>query len=98
MRLTIWTHWEGKSWEGEIPDRVEPHTPVGNKALLDLEYVFRWFNRVDDGDHERMLAVGYDLPSLSAGDKVKLVDLDTWYFCDYVGWMVSEAPPEGSRS
>lgn len=35
-----------------------------------LDRIFRFFNRVDEGDHERMKAVGYMLPSLSVGDLI----------------------------
>ena len=35
-----------------------------------LNRIFRALNRVDDGDHERMAAIGYLLPSLSVGDLV----------------------------
>jgi hypothetical protein len=78
MKLSIWTHWEGRSWSGEIPD-----APTARTETM-LEYAFRWFNRVDEGDHERMAAVGYDLPSLSAGDVVTL-DGERW-LCAPTGW------------
>jgi hypothetical protein len=82
MKLSIWTHWEGKSWSGEIPD------PTGEAAHWPLEYIFRWFNRVDKDDEKRMRAVGYDLPSLSVGDVVTL-DSVRWQ-CDV--WGFTELP------
>lgn len=78
MKLSIWTHWEGRSWEGEIPD------PTGEAKEWPLEYAFRWFNRVDDGDGERMASVGYDLPSMSVGDVVT-IDGKRWQ-CDVHGF------------
>lgn len=32
------------------------------------EALFRYFNRVDEGDNDRLHDIGYDLPSLSVGD------------------------------
>ena len=31
-------------------------------------FLFRYFNRVDDDDHDKLEAIGYRLPSLSVGD------------------------------
>ena len=59
-------------------------TPCGTtwRGDLDLslassdEDLWNWssglFNRVDEGDHERMEAMGYMMPSLSVGDFVTL--------------------------
>jgi hypothetical protein len=44
-------------WQGLVPQ-------------MDLEGIFRFFNRVEPGDGERLEALGYDLPSLSTGDLV----------------------------
>jgi hypothetical protein len=84
MQLTIWTHWQGGEWTGEL-DGVRDGAPVGEV----LEYVFRWFNAVDEGDRERMLAVGYDLPSLSVGDVVTFADGTRWQ-CSPLGWELLE--------
>lgn len=45
-------------WSGELDD------------LRDLEDAFRYFNRVDEADCERLERIGYKLPSLSVGDIV----------------------------
>lgn len=34
------------------------------------EALFRYFNRVDDGDGDRLADLGYNLPSLSVGDLI----------------------------
>lgn len=97
MRLMIHSHWpteaepDGRTWEGEIPDgpTIEGvDAPYDVDAHAKLEYVFRFFNRVDDGDHERMAAVGYYLPSLSMDDVVTL-DGERWR-CAALGWEKAE--------
>ena len=79
MHLAIWSHWRDQYWEGTIPD---PQDPTVGAAL---EHVFRFFNRVEDGDHDRMLEVGYDLPSLSVGDHVELFGSGRWEVAP-TGW------------
>lgn len=86
MQLTIWTHWEGKSWTGDAP--ISRFKADWEK----LEAIFRFFNRVDDGDHERMAAVGYLLPSLSVGDKVLMAG--QWWDVAVAGFTRGE-PPTG---
>lgn len=44
-------------WEGEVEVR-------------DLEDVFRYFNRVEEADADRLDEIDYRLPSLSSGDVV----------------------------
>jgi hypothetical protein len=85
MLISIWTHWQGRAWNGEIP---EPKDAASDEERL--EYVFRWFNDVDPGDRERMLEVGYDLPSLSVGDVVRLREDERWR-CAPFGWEKLEA-------
>jgi hypothetical protein len=94
MQLTIWTHWEGASWSGEIPEPADtPAILAASRANgvyeAALEYVFRFFNRVDEGDSERMAEVGYDLPSLSVGDVVTFADGSRWQ-CAPMGWELLE--------
>jgi hypothetical protein len=89
MQLSIWSHWQGRSWSGEIP------APELDAAELPLEWVFRYFNRVDDGDHDRLLGIGYDLPSLSEGDVVTLAGTTPdgralRFRCDSFGWTLLE--------
>ena len=79
LRLAIWSHWRDQYWEGWIP---APEDPAVGAAL---EHIFRFFNRVEDGDHERMLEVGYDLPSLSVGDEVELFGNGRWRVAA-LGW------------
>lgn len=43
------------TWEGEVPE-------------MDMEGIFRYFNRVEAGDGIRLEQIGYKLPSLSVGD------------------------------
>jgi hypothetical protein len=81
VRVVIESHWRGERWEGDIPDA---------KSATPLEHVFRYFNRVDDDDHERLLAIGYRLPSLSVGDVV-VVDGKRWR-CASVGWEPADEP------
>ena len=47
-----------EEWSGYIPE------------VENLEEIFRFFNRVEYGDGERLEEIGYDLPSLSVGDIV----------------------------
>lgn len=75
--ITIWSHWEGKTWEGDLD-------LAGLTVREALERIFRAFNRVDDDDHHRMLALGYDLPSLSVDDIVT-IDGVRWR-CAMLGW------------
>lgn len=56
----------GTTWRGECPVGHSGHN------LETLERIYRFFNRVDEGDHEAMEAVGYTMPSLSMGDFVTL--------------------------
>lgn len=58
MQVTIWSHWRGETWTGDVP------APFSNETL------FRLFNRVTEADATRLEAWGYTLPSLSVGDTV----------------------------
>lgn len=75
--ITIWSHWANETWEGDLD-------LDGLTVREALAGVFRAFNRVDDADCERLLALGYDLPSLSVGDTVT-VDGVRWRRA-VVGW------------
>ena len=57
------------------------------------ERIFRLLNRVDEGDHERMAALGYVLPSLSVGDFVSFGG--TTYRCDSVGFTLLTGTEQG---
>lgn len=66
-------------WMGEIEPKdlaevcggsPEDHTP-GLRPDLDLcESFFRYFNRVDESDLDRLAEIGYTQPSLSVGDLI----------------------------
>lgn len=60
-------------WEGVVPD-------------MTLEEIFRYFNRVEAGDEERLMAVDYTLPSLSMGDTVTFLDTGIAWLCGATGW------------
>jgi hypothetical protein len=77
--LIIESHWRGEVWEGDV---VLPTT--GESVEHVLEVVFRLFNRVDEGDGEKLAAIGYTLPSLSVGDHVTVFG-QRWH-CAPVGW------------
>jgi hypothetical protein len=81
MKIKIESHFRDEEWEGEIPDQ-RPE----NSTETYLEFIFRYFNRVDPGDDERLERIGYKLPSLTAGDTVVLENGERW-FCLTVGWM-----------
>lgn len=51
------------TWVGNVPgiNRADPADRIN-------EQLFRFFNRVEDGDHRKLEAIGYRLPSLSVGD------------------------------
>ena len=55
------------TWEGKIvlPWHVDQKEPDEVN-----EAIFRRFNVVEDGEREFLLSIGYNLPSLSAGDIV----------------------------
>lgn len=62
-------------WRGNVSDKQLGLGPVivtgGEKADAEInERIFRFFNRVDSLDEEKLEAVGYRLPSLSVGDIV----------------------------
>jgi hypothetical protein len=75
LDIIITSHWEGGRWSGtiELPDDARP-----------LEYIFRFFNRIEDGDADRLDAIGYRLPSLSVGDVVEIAG-ERWR-CAMLGW------------
>lgn len=68
-------------------------------ALLDR--IFRYFNRVDEGDGERLENIRYRLPSLSVGDYVTLAlgvgDGGITYRIDTVGHTRISGTDEGFR-
>ena len=70
-------------WEGTI------RVPEGASASAILDIVFRLFNRVDDDDVQRLRYIGYNLPSLTAGDLVTFAG-NTWR-CASVGWEMLDA-------
>lgn len=75
-----------ETWEGYIPE-----SQAGN-----LEDIFRFFNRVEPGDAERLEEIGYDLPSLSIGDTVSWHDKR--YRVEPIGWVEVRDETSCSRS
>lgn len=73
----IWTHWHGEEWSGEVE---VPDTHRRDQ----LEFLFRYFNRVEGDDDARLADIGYGLPSLSMGDVVT-IDGERWT-CAALGW------------
>jgi hypothetical protein len=57
MKISIWSHFRGQTWTGEIPQSTNGE-------------IFRLFNRVDVEDAERLSVWNYTLPSLSVGDTI----------------------------
>lgn len=64
MDVKVWSHFKNETWEGNVPD------PEHHSEAAVLEYLFRFFNRVDEGDAARLELMGYRLPSLSVDDTV----------------------------
>jgi hypothetical protein len=83
MRLKIYSHFEGDVWEGDVPelDSIEEYDEVERDSVVN-EHIFRLFNRVDEGDNERLEAWGYRLPSLSVGDVIEY-DGRAWKVDDF---------------
>ena len=61
-----------------IAEGAEPRFPVttwtGPVESINLEAIFRAFNRVEMEDGARLEEIGYRLPSLSVDDEVTLPD------------------------
>jgi hypothetical protein len=53
-------------------DFTAPMTWTGEVEGVNLDTVYRFFNRVDEADSARLAALGYRLPSLSVGDLVTI--------------------------
>lgn len=61
-------------WVGDVePDAELDRLARTSGAAFDAhanDWLFRYFNRVDESDNARLEAIGYTLPSLSVGDLV----------------------------
>jgi hypothetical protein len=73
MMAAIAGNQHGITWRGtvalaDLRRYLPPEAPVTRERMN--EAIFRFFNRVDDSDCARLEAIGYRLPSLSAGDLV----------------------------
>lgn len=68
MRVSIWSSFAGRTWEGEVGDDLL--LPLEEKDASINEALFRLFNRVDPEDGARLEDWGYRLPSLSVGDRL----------------------------
>lgn len=71
MHVKIWSHFRDETWEGDV--NITP----GRTQTKMLEHIFRYFNRVDENDGQRLERVGYNLPSLSVDDTVTVEGM-TW--------------------
>jgi hypothetical protein len=60
----------------DTPEQGGPATWAGRVPDADPEAMFRFFNRVDAADAERLGAVGYRLPSRSVGDIISYTGTD----------------------
>jgi hypothetical protein len=77
--IAVFSAMRGLGWQGCLPADVAD----------DLEKVFRYFNRVDEPDVERLGRIGYNLPSMSGGDLIGRVRGDgyvDWWLCASAGW------------
>lgn len=79
MHVVIHSGITDEKWEGEVP--IEPN----RHPIFTNEELFRFFNRVDEDDTERLQALGYRLPSLSVGDTIVWNDR-AWQVTD-IGFM-----------
>jgi len=80
LHVVVESHWRDERWEGEIPG-----PPPGQTTL---EYLFRFFIVVDEGDREKLLSIGYTLPSLSVDDHVTVFG-KRWR-CENTGWELAD--------
>lgn len=69
--ITIYSHYAAEPGWAAATGVANP-TWTGQVADADLNAIFRAFNRVDDDDSARLVALGYRLPSLSVGDVITL--------------------------
>lgn len=79
-KLTILSSFTHAVWKGDYRSNLE------GEALL--EEIFRNFNRVDGADVHRLTEIGFNQPSLSAGDVVA-IDGPVYpqiFICDTSGW------------
>jgi hypothetical protein len=69
MQVTVTSNFTGESWTGDVPG-LDPAT---ENCMAINERLFRFFNRVDQVDCDRLEDLGYTLPSMSVGDVVAYV-------------------------
>jgi hypothetical protein len=72
-------------WEGDVD--IDSHITVLDGPVTDewrLDYLLRFFNRVDFEDTQRLEQIGYDLPSMSMGDEVEMDGVN--WICSMAGW------------
>jgi hypothetical protein len=58
-------------WHGEVelPEQAHPINDGITEQEVN-EFLFRYFNRVDEEDGDRLAEIGFELPSLSVGDLI----------------------------
>jgi len=76
--ITIYSQFANRSW-------------TGMARSANLDDIFREFNRVDQKDIDHLTEIGYDLPSLSVGDRVT-IGPETWV-CEPIGWRSYQRVP-----
>jgi hypothetical protein len=86
-RIRVDSHW-ARAFNQTRALGVEPRNETweGTVATDDLEEIFRFFNRVEEGDGERLAEIGFDLPSMSSGDVVTFLDTGEQWICKPMGW------------
>lgn len=57
-KITVESVFTGQTWTGEVPDH----------EIATDDMIFRYFNRVDEADCDRLDQIGFDQPSMSKGD------------------------------
>jgi hypothetical protein len=83
--------------EREIGEDGRPDTWEGEVPQMGPEEIFRFFNRVDKPDSDRLAGLGYELPSMSVGDIIT-IDGMLQYRVDPVGFTrVSQYVTEGNE-
>ena len=74
--LEIESIFTGEKWQGS------QDLPADDSEALNI--ISRSFSRVDEADCDRLEEIGYRLPSISVGDRVRIDGRDYW--ADTIGW------------
>jgi hypothetical protein len=85
MKVKITSSFTNESYECEWTTL----TDLDDRALLNR--VYDTFQRVTSGDHDRLAKIGYELPSISAGDRIE-IDGKAWRV-DAMGFSPDDRDP-----